>query len=157
MSETHKMTADAYEALKAEIAHLETEGRREKADKISIAREFGDLKENSEYHSAKDDAALLEARIARLTDQLRSAEIVEAKQDGAAAGMGSTVTYVDEASGREAAHKLVPAREAKPADGLLSIDSPVGQALAGSKPGDTPSLQTPKGRRTMRVLSVEHA
>jgi transcription elongation factor GreA len=151
------MTAEAYEALKAEIATLETEGRREKAEKIAIAREFGDLKENSEYHSAKDDAALLEAKIDRLTEQLRTAEIVEETQRGAEAGMGSTVTYVDEASGREAVHKLVPAREAKPADGLLSIDSPVGRALAGAKPGETRSLQTPKGARTMRVVSVEHA
>ena len=70
--------------------------------------------------------------------------------------MGSTVTYVDESSGREASHKLVPAREAKPSDGLLSIDSPVGQALAGTKAGDVRKLQTPKGPRTMRVLSVEH-
>ena len=156
MTDTNKMTAAAYEALKAEIDQLETEGRREKAEKISIAREFGDLKENSEYHSAKNDAALLEAKISRLTEQLRSAEIVEAVENGAA-GMGSTVTYVDQASGREAAHKLVPSREARPADGLLSIDSPVGRALAGAHPGDTRSLQTPKGARTMRVLAVEHS
>ena len=64
------MTADAYEALKAEIATLETEGRQEKAEKIAIAREFGDLKEDSEYYFAKDDAALLEAKISRLTEQL---------------------------------------------------------------------------------------
>ena len=156
MTDTNKMTAAAYAALKAEIDQLETEGRREKAEKISVAREFGDLKENSEYHSAKNDAALLEAKIDRLREQLVSAEIVEAAEDGAA-GMGSTVTYVDEESGREAAHKLVSAREAKPADGLLSIDSPVGRALAGAQPGDTRSLQTPKGARTMRVLAVEHS
>jgi transcription elongation factor GreA len=72
------------------------------------------------------------------------------------AGMGSIVTYVDETSGREAAHKLVLAQEAKPADGLLSIDSPVGRALSGAQPGDTRSLQTPKGARTMRVLAVKH-
>ena len=155
-ADTNKMTAAAYEALKAEIAQLETEGRREKAEKISVAREFGDLKENSEYHSAKDDAALLEAKISRLTEQLRSAEIVEAVEDGAA-GMGSTVTYVDEANGREIAHKLVSARDANPADGLLSIDSPVGRALAGAQVGDTRSLQTPKGTRTMRVVAVEHS
>jgi transcription elongation factor GreA len=156
MSDTTKMTAAAYERLKAEIADLEGAGRREKAEKISVARDFGDLKENAEYHTAKNDAALLEARISRLTEQLRSAEIVEAVEQGAA-GMGSTVTYVDETSGREAAHKLVPAREAKPADGLLSIDSPVGRALAGAQPGDSRSLQTPKGTRTMRVLAVVHS
>ena len=156
MSDTTKMTAAAYEALKAEIEELENDGRREKAEKISVARDFGDLKENAEYHSAKNDAALLEAKISRLRDQLVSAEIVE-EAEGGGAGMGSTVTYVDDASGREATHKLVPAREAKPADGLLSIDSPVGEALAGAKPGDTRKLQTPKGPRTMRVTGVEHS
>jgi transcription elongation factor GreA len=156
MSDTTKMTAAAHERLKAEIAELEGEGRREKAEKISVARDFGDLKENAEYHSAKNDAALLEARISRLRGQLLSAEIVEAVESGAV-GMGSTVTYVDEATGREAIHTLVPAREAKPADGLLSIDSPVGRALAGSVPGDTRALQTPKGTRTMRILAVEHS
>lgn len=156
MTATSKMTPAAYEALKAEIEQLETEGRREKAEKISVAREFGDLKENSEYHSAKNDAALLEAKIDRLREQLVSAEIVEEVATGAAS-MGSTVTYVDEESGREATHKLVPAREAKPAEGLLSIDSPVGRALAGAQPGDTRKLQTPKGARAMRVLTVEHS
>jgi transcription elongation factor GreA len=156
MTETNKMTAAAYQALEAEIAELESGGRREKAEKISVAREFGDLKENAEYHAAKDDAALLEAKIERLKEQLRSAEIVEAAQGGAA-GMGSTVTYVDEASGRESSHTLVSAREAKPAEGLLSIDSPVGRALAGAQPGDTRSLETPKGTRTMRVHADEHA
>jgi transcription elongation factor GreA len=156
MADTTKMTAAAYEALKAEIHALESAGRREKAEKINIARQFGDLKENAEYHSAKDDAALLELKITRLTEQLRTAEIVEDVEDGAA-GMGSTITYVDEGSGREAVHKLVPAREAKPADGLLSIDSPVGRALAGAQPGDSRALETPKGKRIMRVVSVEHA
>ena len=156
MSDTNKMTAADYETLKAEIEQLETEGRREKAEKISVARDFGDLKENSEYHSAKNDAALLEAKIDRLREQLVAAEIVEAAEDGAA-GMGSTVTYVDESTGREAAHKLVSARDAKPADGLLSIDSPVGKALEGAQPGDTRKLQTPKGARTMRIVSVKHS
>src|SRR5215210_1134693 len=94
MSDTARMTAAAYAALKAEIERLETEGRREKAEEISVARGFGDLKENAEYHSAKNDAALLEAKISRLTERLRFAEIVEAVADGPA-GMGSTVTYVD--------------------------------------------------------------
>jgi transcription elongation factor GreA len=156
MTDTTKMTAAAYERLQAEIAALEGAGRREKAEKIAIAREFGDLKENAEYHAAKDDAAMLETKILRLKEQLRSAEIVEPVENGAA-GMGSTVTYVDEDTGREATHTLVPAPDAKPADGLLSIDSPVGRALAGSHPGDTRPLETPKGTRTMRVLSVEHS
>jgi len=121
MSETPKLTSAAYERLQAEVEILEVEGRREKADKIGVARDFGDLKENAEYHAAKEDAAMLEAKIARMRATLRSAEIVEAAEDGAA-GMGSTVTWVDEASGRETTFKLVPGVEASPGDGLRSID-----------------------------------
>ncbi|MEJ7750941.1 MAG: transcription elongation factor GreA [Thermoleophilaceae bacterium] len=156
MSETPKLTSAAYERLESEVQVLETEGRREKADKISVARDFGDLKENAEYHAAKEDAAMLEAKIARMRDTLRSAEIVEATEAGAA-GMGSTVTWVDDASGRESASKLVPGVEASPGEGRLSIDSPVGRALAGTKPGDTRTLETPRGTRTLRVLGVEHS
>jgi len=156
MADTTKMTAEAYARLQADVEVLETEGRREKAEKIGVARDFGDLKENAEYHAAKEDAAMLEAKINRMREQLRSAEILEAAHGGEA-GMGSTVTYADEQSGKELAYKLVPGVEAKPSAGLLSIDSPVGEALAGAKPGETRTLQTPKGERTVRIVSVEHA
>jgi transcription elongation factor GreA len=154
--DTTKMTAAAHEQLKARIAALEGEGRREMAGRIKAARELGDLKENAEYHAAKDEASMLEAKIARLRDQLGSAEIVEAAEGGERAGMGSTVTFSDEASGKETTYKLVPGLEAKPADGLLSIDSPVGRALAGSKAGELRTLETPKGTRTMRIVAVSH-
>lgn len=150
------MTSASYERLQTEVELLETEGRREKADKIGVARDFGDLKENAEYHAAKEDAAMLEAKIARMRDQLRAAEIVEAAEGGAA-GMGSTVTWIDDASGKETTFKLVPSLEASPGEGRLSIDSPVGSALSGSKPGDTRTLSTPRGSRTIRVLAVEHS
>lgn len=155
--EKTKMTAAAHEQLKAQIAALEGEARREIAGRIKVARELGDLKENAEYHAAKDEASMLEAKITRLRDQLSSAQIVEAAESGEAAGMGSTVTFSDEATGRETSYKLVPGLEAKPAEGLLSIDSPVGRALAGSKAGDTRTLDTPKGKRTMRIVDVAHS
>jgi transcription elongation factor GreA len=156
MSDTTKLTADAHARVTAEIERLEGEGRRAIAGRIKTARDFGDLKENAEYHAAKEEAAHLEAKIAGLRDQLRSAEIVEAA-DGDAAGMGTTVTYKDEQSGKELRHKLVPKVEADPAAGLISIDSPVGQALSGAKVGDAATLETPSGTRTMRVLAVDHS
>lgn len=156
MSDTLKMTAEAYKSLKADVEELETAGRREKAERIGFARDFGDLKENAEYHAAKEDAAMLEAKINRMREQLRSAVIVEAATDGHA-GMGSTVTYADEVSGKELAFKLVPGVEADPAQGLLSIDSPVGEALAGRHAGERLTLRTPRGERRVRVLSVEHS
>ena len=158
MTDTPKMTSAAYERLLSEVEVLETEGRREKADKIGTARDFGDLKENAEYHAAKEDAAMLEAKIARIRGQLSVAEIVEAEaaEDGSA-GMGSTVTWSDKESGRETTLRLVPGVEASPGDGTLSIDSPMGSALAGAKPGDTRTLETPRGPRTIEVLAVEHS
>ena len=156
MADTTRMTAAAHRQLEADIAALEGEGRREVAARIGVAREWGDLKENAEYHAAKDDAAMLEARIARMRDQLRSAEIVEPAGKGEAAGMGSTVTYVDESAGREQSHRLVPSREADPAAGSISIDSPVGRALAGATAGDVRALETPRGERALRVVAVEH-
>ena len=151
------MTAGARDQLVAEIARLEEEGRREVAGRIKVAREWGDLKENAEYHAAKEDAAMLELKIERLRSQLRSAEIVEAASGGEGAGMGSTVTYTDTKTGKEMTYKLVPAREADPSKGLLSIDSPVGRALAGTKPGATCTLETPSGERTMTVSSIEQS
>jgi transcription elongation factor GreA len=156
MTDTTKLTQDAYDRIKEEIARLEGAGRREIAARIKTAREWGDLKENAEYHAAKDEAAMLEAKINGLRDQLRSAELVEAA-DGDTAGMGTTVVYVDEKTGKEMRHKLVPKLEANPTDGLISIDSPVGKALAGSKVGDSPTFETPAGTRTMRVTAIEHA
>ncbi len=156
MSDTTKLTAGAHARITEEIERLEGEGRREIAARIKTAREWGDLKENAEYHAAKEEAAMLEAKIAGLRDQLRSAEIVETA-DGDVAGMGTTVTYKDEKSGKELSHKLVPKVEADPSAGLISIDSPVGQALAGAKVGDAATLETPSGPRTMHVLAVEHS
>ena len=114
MSETHKLTAEAAERLETEVTRLEGEGRREIAERIGIAREWGDLKENAEYHAAKEEAAMLEAKIARMRDQLRTSEIVEAAAAGDGAGMYSAVTYADAKAGKEMTFTLVPATEADP-------------------------------------------
>jgi transcription elongation factor GreA len=156
MSDTIKMTADAHARLTEEVEQLEGEGRRDIAGRISTARDFGDLKENAEYHAAKEEAAMLEAKIARIRDQLRSAEIVEAAAGGEAAGMGSTVTYRDEKASAERTFRLVPAVDAAPAEGKLSIDSPVGQVLAGTSEGDKRTISSPSGEREITIVSVEH-
>ena len=151
MSDTVKMTQAARDRLEEKVEQLEGEARREAAVKIGTARAEGDLKENAEYHAAKDDAAMLEAKIAHIREQLRAAEIVEFA-DGDAAGMGSTVTYEDD--GKKLEFTLVPSSEADPAKGSLSIDSPMGRALAGAQAGDERTLETPKGPREVRILSV---
>ena len=108
-----------------------------------MAREWGDLKENAEYHAAKDEAAMLEARIARMRDQLRSAEIVEPRARARARhGLDRDLRRRGAA---RAELRLVPSREADPAAGSISIDSPAGKALAGAKAGDMRALETRGG------------
>jgi len=158
MSEdTARMTAAAHQRLQSDIKELEGKGRREIAVRIGIAREWGDLKENAEYHAAKEEAAMLEVKIARMRHLLRSAEIVEAAEGEQPAGMGSTVTYRDEQTGKELSFRLVSGVEGRPAGGFLSIDSPVGRALAGSRPGDSRTIETPSGTREIRIVGVEHS
>jgi transcription elongation factor GreA len=152
MSE-HAMTPEGIEALREEIEQLEGPGRQEIAKQIKTAREWGDLKENAEYHAAKEAQAHLETRIARLRDRLSKAEIVEVT-GGDVVGFGSTVEIEDEEAGKRATYQLVSAGEAAPGEGRLSMQSPVAAALQGLKAGDTAVVETPRGGRRYRVVSV---
>ena len=147
------MTAAAYEALQAEIAQLEGEGRREIAERIRTAREWGDLKENAEYHDAKKSQALLETKILQLRQTALHAEVRE-ESNGDVCGLGSRVTVVEEASGRESTYTLVSATEADAAAGAVSFQSPVGRALDGARVGDAVTVTTPKGVRRLVVRSI---
>ena len=152
MSE-HAMTPEGLQALRAEIEELESTGRTEIAKQIKTAREWGDLKENAEYHAAKEAQAHLETRIARLRDRLSKAEVVEVA-GGDTVGFGSTVEIEDEDAGRRATYKLVSAGEAAPSEGRLSMQSPVAAALQGLRAGEQALVDTPRGKRRYRVLSV---
>ena len=146
------ITPEGLEALKAELAELEGEGRRAMAARILAARELGDLKENAEYHIAKDDQAHLETRIKRLQQRLREARVVEAPVgDSDTVQFGATVTVVDEESGKEATYTIVGPTEADMAAGKLSAESPVAQALMGTKVGAVAVVGTPRGERRLRV------
>jgi transcription elongation factor GreA len=149
------MSAEALDALHAEIAQLEGEGRREIAERIRIAREWGDLKENAEYHDAKKSQAMLETRILQLRETALNAEVREMQEAGSdVAGLGSRVTVVDEERGRESVYTLVPATEADAATGKLSFESPVGRALDGVRVGDVVAVPTPKGERRLAVRAI---
>jgi transcription elongation factor GreA len=149
------ISAEGLERLRAEIEQLETTGREEGAERIRIAREWGDLKENAEYHDAKNSLALLERRISVLRERLLSAVVVEeAPATGDRVAFGSKVEVVDETSGRAAEYKLVGVAESDISKGLLSADSPVGRALVGARAGDVVSVPAPRGARSMRVVSV---
>ncbi len=147
------MTADGLHELEAELAALEGDGRREIAERIKTAREWGDLKENSEYHDAKNDQAHLETKIAKLRERIVTAVVVEQAPANGVAGLGSGVLVRDE-SGTERTWQLVSSHDAAPSQGRLSADSPVGRALVGRRAGEQVSVALPRGKSVLTVLSV---
>jgi transcription elongation factor GreA len=140
-------------ALEAEIAELETRGRREMAARILAARELGDLSENADYHIAKEDQAHLETKIKRLRERRTNARIVETDPtaSGAAFGFGSTAEVLDEESGAVHTWTIVGSTEANLAQGKLSVQSPVATALLGCPVGESVQVRTPRGMRGYRV------
>lgn len=154
MSEANLTTAEGLEALKAELEQLEGAGRREIAERIKTAREWGDLKENSEYHDAKNDQAHLETKIAKLRERISSSEIVEAPREQGVVSFGSTVTVRD-GGGAERIWKIVSSRDAAPGEGRISAESPVARALIGLRTGDVAHVLLPRGESDLTVLAVE--
>ena len=134
---------------------LEGEGRREIAERIKTAREWGDLKENSEYHDAKNDQAHLETKIARLREKIAEAVIVEETpaQRRGVVGFGSTVVVRDH-DGVEQTWRIVSSHDAAPGEGRLSAESPVAVALLGRAPASRSPSRCRKGKRTLTVVSV---
>ena len=151
--ESNAITADGLAALERQLEELEGPGRREIADRIKTAREWGDLKENSEYHDAKNDQAHLETKIARLRERISRSTVVEVGAQTGAVAFGSTVVVRAE-DGREQTWELVSSHEAAPGQGRLSVDSPVARALIGTRAGDEVSISLPRGDRTYTVVGV---
>ena len=140
------LTADGLEKLKAELDVLQNDKRREVAQRIKEAREFGDIAENSEYDDAKNEQAMLEARIAQVEERLRSATVVDAKDVSTdVVQVGSVVNVKDEDSGKSHKFTIVGSPEAKPPE-RLSYESPVGKALLGHKRNDVVDVPLPNGR-----------
>ncbi len=148
------MTAEALQALQTELEHLETVARAEMAERIKTAREWGDLKENSEYHDAKNDQAHLETKILRIREQLINAEVREVETQTDVVGFGSSVEVEDTGRGKTTTYTLVSAPESDPAEGRVSVESPIGRALMGTRVGDAVKLETPRGVRELKVLSI---
>jgi transcription elongation factor GreA len=150
------MTKTELDKLRMELDELEGPGRHAIALRIKTAREWGDLKENGEYHAAKESQAHLETRIARLKEQLRGAVVVDSPE-GTAAGRiahGATVEVTDLATEKVQTLKIVSPNDAKPAEGHISSASPVAQAMIGKKPGEVATVSTPKGERRLRIDSI---
>jgi transcription elongation factor GreA len=149
------ITQAGLEELKAELAELEGPARKTMAQRIKVAREEGDLKENAEYHVAKEDQAHLETRIKRLQERLRQAVVVEAADgDSDAFAFGRSAEVLDESKGEANVWTLVGSTEANLAEGRLSAESPIGRALMDAKVGSTVAVETPKGNRSFKVLKL---
>ena len=152
------LTKEGYENLKNEIAYLSTDKRREVAERIKIAREFGDITENAEYDDAKNEQAMLEKQISDLEDKLRSATVIETPGSGDMVTVGVTVHVKDQKTDKSQKYKIVGSAEANPGEQKLSNESPVGRALLGRKRGDVVSVPVPRGpARKLKITKIEAA
>ena len=149
------LTHEGLAGLKTELEELSTTKRREVAERIKEAREFGDISENSEYDDAKNEQAMLETRIAQIEEQIRSARVVSAEDVSTdVVGVGVTVTVKAE-DGKSQQFTIVGSAEAKP-PAKLSNESPVGKALMGRKKGDEVTVQLPTGKsRTLKITKID--
>src|SRR5579859_1692879 len=151
------LTPEGLANLKSELDELTTKRRREVAQRIKEAREFGDISENAEYDDAKNEQAMLEARIATLEDKLRSATVIDASQvTNDVVGVGSIVHVKDEA-GKSTKYTIVGSAEASPGEMKLSNESPVGKALLGRKRGEEVVITTPRGSRKLKITKIDVA
>jgi transcription elongation factor GreA len=149
------LTPEGLTKLKDELEYLSNDKRREVAERIKEAREFGDISENSEYDDAKNEQAMLEARIASLEEKLRSAQVIEpGALDTEIVHVGSVVHVKDEA-GKSQKYTIVGSAEANPREYRLSNESPVGKALVGRKRGDEVKVQTPRGERQLKITKID--
>ncbi len=149
------LTADGLHKLEDELELLKTVRRREVAERIKVAREFGDLSENSEYEEAKNEQAFVEGRILTLEKTLRSARIVsEAEVDPHRVNIGSSVTLRDLETREIFEYTIVGSSEADPAQNRISYQSPVGQAVFGQATGSTVEVRLPAGVARYEILAV---
>lgn len=152
MSDTTWLTPAAQTKLRDELAHLTTDGRREIEQRISEARDHGDLRENAEYDTAKNDQGLMEARIRQIKHILENSEVREAEDSGRVE-VGTIATVIDE-DGDEMDYFIAAAENKLPGMILASPTSPVGSALVGAAPGETVSYEAPGGTYSMTVKAV---
>ena len=151
------LTPEGLATLKSELETLSTVRRREVAARIKEAREFGDISENAEYDDAKNEQAMLEARIAQLEDRLRSATVIDAKDLGTDVVRVGSKVHVKDTDGKSVTYSIVGSAEAAPAERRLSNESPVGKALVGHKVGEEVSISTPRGERRLKITKIEVA
>jgi transcription elongation factor GreA len=153
------LTPEGFDQLKGELDHLRTEKRREIAQRIAAAREFGEIAENAEYDDAKNEQMMLEHRIAQLEERLRNARLIDVKEvDTSVVSIGSVVRLRDLAAKETIEYFIVGSAEANPAERKLSNESPVGKAIMGRKKGETVEVATPRGAKLkFKIMEIKAA
>jgi len=153
------ITPEGLEKLKAELEELQNVRRREVAERIKEAREFGDIAENSEYDDAKNEQAMLEQRIAQMEERVRRAIVVDKDQlDTGVVSVGVKVHVKDQKTGDSRKFQLVGSAEANPSEEKLSHESPIGKALMGRKRGEIVTVEVPRGgNRKLKITKIEAA
>lgn len=156
MAKSVLLTAEGLKQLEEELDLLKGEKRKEIAEKIKVARSYGDLSENSEYDDAKNEQAILEARIATIEATLKVAVVIDENELGAdqSVHVGSLVKVENISMGREQEFRIIGSNESNPKENKISDESPVGKALLGKKVGDMVEVEVPAGLMTFKVLSV---
>ena len=153
MQKEVRLTKEGLENLQKELDYLKTTKRDEIAEKIEIARSYGDLSENAEYDEAKNDQAVVEARIAEIDNMLKNAVVIEDVDTGKVRP-GATVVVKNLKMNKEFTYKIVGSNEADPLHGLLSDESPVGSALMDKAPGEVVSVETPAGVIEYEIVEI---
>ncbi len=153
------ITEEGLTKLKDELEYLQTDKRREVAERIKEAREFGDIAENAEYDDAKNEQAMLEQRITQLADRVRRSTVIDEKKvDTEVVGVGAVVHVKDQKSGKSQKFRIVGAAEADPAEHRLSNESPIGKALIGATKNDIVTVETPRGpKKKLKITKIEAA
>jgi transcription elongation factor GreA len=155
MAKVIKLTPDGLKKIQDELEMLKTQGRADIAEKIKVARGYGDLSENSEYDEAKNEQAKIEARIVEIEAMLKNVEIIEdIKGKAKSVVIGVKVKVLDEEYGDESEYRVVGSTEADPRNGKISDDSPVGRALLGKKVGDEVIVEAPGGEFKLKIVEI---
>lgn len=152
----YPMTIAGKQKLEQELEHLKTVKRKEVVERIKIARSFGDLSENSEYDSAKEEQAFVEGRITTIENMIRNAKIINEDETSIdEVSLGRTVTFIELPDGEEESYSIVGSAEADPFEGKISNDSPIAKSLLGRKVGEEVVVQTPGGEMVVKITSIK--
>ncbi len=146
------ITKQGLEKLKEELEHLKKEKMPDVIERIAIARDLGDLSENAEYQDAKDEQGFIAGRIVELENLINKSEVIKEDSGSELVNIGSTVTA--RCNGKEVTYTIVGSNEASPSQGLISNESPIGQAFLGAKVGDKVNIEIPSGEMDCEVLQI---